>query len=259
MKKLFFLLLCTFMVLNACILVNAENELAGAKTYTLGASRSGNILEGHEKEVYKFDLATSGEIDISFSSDMERVYLKLYDASGKEMWNECPYWNGTIEEMNFVKEVSVTPGMYYLSISKSWGVNEGFYSFYFSDGTVAPNPPVMTSSITVTVNGKNVAFDQPPILLYDRTLVPLRAIFEALGAEVLWDGNTQTVTATKGSVEISLQIGSNQMYVNNNLVVLDVPAQLINSRTLVPVRAVSEAFGCKVDWIQSSQTVVIAQ
>ena len=107
------------------------------------------------------------------------------------------------------------------------------------------------------VNGKNVYFDQLPILDNGRTLVPLRAIFEALGANVNWDGTTQTVTASKGGTNISLQIGSNQLYVNGSAKTLDVPAKLINSRTLVPVRAISEAFGCKVDWDGNSQTVII--
>ncbi|MBR5586834.1 MAG: copper amine oxidase N-terminal domain-containing protein [Clostridia bacterium] len=64
---------------------------------------------------------------------------------------------------------------------------------------------------------------------------------------------------TKGATEISLQIDSVQMYVNSDIIYLDVPAKIINNRTLVPVRAVSEAFGCKVNWIQDTKTVVIIQ
>ena len=111
--------------------------------------------------------------------------------------------------------------------------------------------------ITVKANGQLVNFDQPPIIIDGRTLVPLRAIFEALGATVDWNGNTQTVTSKKGSTSISLSIDSNSMYKNGKAVTLDVPAQLINDRTLVPARAVAEAFGCDVDWDDTTKTITI--
>lgn len=115
------------------------------------------------------------------------------------------------------------------------------------------------NAITVIVNGKEVSFDQPPIIQNGRTLVPLRAIFEALNGTVDWDDTTKTVTSKRSDVIISLQIGSDQMIVNNEVKVLDVPAQIINSRTLVPVRAISEAFGCNVGWDGNTKTVTITE
>lgn len=117
---------------------------------------------------------------------------------------------------------------------------------------------VITRGITVTLYGDVVKFDQPPIIKDERTLVPLRAIFEALGATVDWDGETQSVTSVKDDKTVKLTIGSNILYVNDTAVELDVPAQLINERTLVPVRAVAESFDCKVDWDGDTQTVIIA-
>ncbi|MBQ3427776.1 MAG: hypothetical protein IJH37_11650 [Clostridia bacterium] len=111
--------------------------------------------------------------------------------------------------------------------------------------------------IKIIINNNRLSFDQLPIIIDGRTLVPLRAIFEALGATVDWDGNTQTVTATRDNKVIKITIGDNKLYVNNNVTVLDVPAQIVNNRTLVPVRAVSEAFGCNVDWDGNTQTVYI--
>lgn len=73
-------------------------------------------------------------------------------------------------------------------------------------------------------------------------MIPVRAIFEALGAEVSWNGDTQTVTAVWDDIVISLQIGSNLLYQNREAKELDLPAQLVDSRTLVPVRAVTESF-----------------
>lgn len=111
--------------------------------------------------------------------------------------------------------------------------------------------------ITVTIDGTNVAFDQPPIIDSDRTLVPMRAIFEALGADVQWDGENRTVTSVKGETTIKLTIDSPDMYVGENKITLDVPAKIVNDRTLVPVRAISEAMSCKVDWDGEKQQVVI--
>lgn len=111
--------------------------------------------------------------------------------------------------------------------------------------------------ITVTIDGQNVAFDQPPIIDNDRTLVPMRAIFEALGATVEWDGETRTVTSVKGETTIKLTIDSPDMYVGEKLVTLDVPAKIVSDRTLVPVRAISEAMDCNVEWDGANQQVII--
>lgn len=108
----------------------------------------------------------------------------------------------------------------------------------------------------IILDGQALAFDVPPTIENDRTLVPLRAIFEALGAGVNWDGVTQTVTATKGTTEIRLAIGG-AAYKNGQPVNLDVPAKIISDRTMVPLRFVSEALGCQVSWDGATQTVTI--
>ncbi|MGQ9557508.1 MAG: stalk domain-containing protein [Desulfurispora sp.] len=105
--------------------------------------------------------------------------------------------------------------------------------------------------------GQEMKFDVPPMIENDRTLVPLRAIFEALGAKVDWEEATQTVTATKDDVVIKLTIGSNKASKNGQEVVLDVPAKKVNNRTLVPLRFVSEALGAKVGWDAATFTVSI--
>ncbi len=94
-------------------------------------------------------------------------------------------------------------------------------------------------------------------MINDRILVPARAVFEALGASVNWNEITHTVTAVYDNDIISLKIDSDQMTVNNQIKTLDVPAMVINDRTLVPARAVSEAFGCSVKWDEVYSTVII--
>lgn len=113
------------------------------------------------------------------------------------------------------------------------------------------------SDVGVFVSGDKVSFDQVPVIHLGRTMVPLRAIFEALGASVDWNPETRTVMCKKGSNTIELTIDSDVLYKNGNPVSLDVPAMLVNGRTLVPVRAVSEALGAKVNWDDSTRSVII--
>ncbi|MBE7054372.1 MAG: hypothetical protein E7391_08935 [Ruminococcaceae bacterium] len=113
------------------------------------------------------------------------------------------------------------------------------------------------NEIKITLNGTALTMDQPPIIVEGRTLVPVRAIFEALGATVTWDDATKTATGVLGGTTVSLQINNTQAKVNGLDVTLDVPAQIVNSRTLVPVRFISESLGCKVDWDDATKTVII--
>ena len=80
-----------------------------------------------------------------------------------------------------------------------------------------------------------------------------------MGAEVIWDDATKTVKATRDDVTISLTIGSDQLYVNGEAVTIDVPAQIINDRTMIPVRAIAESFGCEVNWNQKAKRVAITE
>lgn len=113
--------------------------------------------------------------------------------------------------------------------------------------------------ISVFLDGMELEFDQPPLLQNDRTLVPARKIFEEMGATVLWNDETKTVITEKDGVKITLTIGEQIMYKNGEAFILDVPAVIVNSRTLVPLRAVSEALGCKVDWDGEKRIVWIME
>ncbi len=111
--------------------------------------------------------------------------------------------------------------------------------------------------IKVKMNGKYMNFDAPPKIINDRTLVPMRAIFEALGAKVDWEDETQTATGKTENVSVSIKINDNSIIKNGIKKELDVPAQLISDRTMVPIRAISEAFGCSVSWNENENTVII--
>lgn len=136
-----------------------------------------------------------------------------------------------------------------------------------TDAVSAPSPspqdkeeiktPEDPNRVSVTVDGKELTFDQEPVIINDRTLVPMRAIFEAVDAEVSWEQETRTATGIKNGVTIKFQIENNIMKKNGEDIILDSPAKLINSRTLVPVRAIIEAFGYKVEWVEGKRLVKI--
>jgi hypothetical protein len=111
--------------------------------------------------------------------------------------------------------------------------------------------------IKVKVDGYQLSFDVPPTIISGRVLVPLRAIFEALGTDVAWNNNTKTVTATKDSTKITLTVNNKTAKVNAKSIALDVPLKLINSRVLVPTRFVAESLGASVDWDSETRTVSI--
>lgn len=121
-----------------------------------------------------------------------------------------------------------------------------------SSATVSPQ-----SAVSVTIDGNVQTYDPAPEIVNGRTLVPLRGIFEALGAKVNWDQVTETVTATKGTTNIQLTIGSYSAEVNGTGTILDQKPQLKNGRTMIPIRFVSEALGAIVRWHEESNTVAI--
>ena len=115
--------------------------------------------------------------------------------------------------------------------------------------------PAFAASVSVVVNGQPVSFDQPPVERAGRVFVPLRGVFERLGASVVYQNGL--INATGNGRNISLHIGSTQATVNGQTQTLDVAPFLIGSRTLVPLRFVAQALGAAVDWNNSTSTVTI--
>lgn len=115
-------------------------------------------------------------------------------------------------------------------------------------------------SIKVLVNGNEVTFTEAqPFIENERTLVPMRAIYEALGARVAWEGETRTIVSydPTSDVSITMQIDSNKMFINEQEIELDVPARIVNDRTVVPLRAISEGMKSVVNWDNDTRTVTV--
>lgn len=111
--------------------------------------------------------------------------------------------------------------------------------------------------IGVTIDGTNQTYDQPPVIEKGRTLVPLRGVFESLGATVQWNPEKQEITATKSTQTIWLKIGSKTTKVNGAVKEIDAPAAIKNGRTMVPLRFVSEALRANVKWLADKRIVQI--
>jgi hypothetical protein len=115
--------------------------------------------------------------------------------------------------------------------------------------------PIAAANVNVVVNGATVTFDQPPIERAGRVFVPLRGVFERLGASVVYANGD--INAQGNGRSVHLHIGSTQATVNGQSVYMDVAPFLVGARTLVPLRFVAQALGASVNWNASNNTVYI--
>ncbi len=122
----------------------------------------------------------------------------------------------------------------------------------------APVARADEAELKVQVNGQLLPLNPAPFVDNGRTLVPLRPIFEALGATIGWNAETRTVTGVRGAQSVALTVESDQARVDGRAVTLQVPAKIQSGRTFVPVRFVAEALGAEVAYDAESRTVIVA-
>ena len=121
------------------------------------------------------------------------------------------------------------------------------------------------SDVRVIVNGEGVIFDQPPVIENGRTLVPVRAVTEAMNAEVTWDGNRKAIVINRGGVMVSMNIGVPYIFTGTEgqfadsytKIPIDTAPAIYGGRTLLPIRAVVEALGGSVYWAEKNRTVYV--
>ncbi|MFR2182321.1 MAG: copper amine oxidase N-terminal domain-containing protein [Hominilimicola sp.] len=109
----------------------------------------------------------------------------------------------------------------------------------------------------IEFDGNILGFDVPPVIEDGSTLVPMRFLFEQMGADVEWDGKTQTATATLDNKAVTFSIDNVNARINNKPAKMDVPARLVNGKTMVPLRFLSENMGYDVDWDADSRTAIV--
>jgi len=124
--------------------------------------------------------------------------------------------------------------------------------------TLAPFAIYANDDIRVTIDGTPVNFDnQAPVIVDSRTLVPVRGVFEQLGFTAVWNETARTATLTRSDYTIVITIGSNTFTTNGTSHTLDVQAQIIGGSTMLPLRAVLESIGYRLDWAATTRTVLI--
>jgi len=117
----------------------------------------------------------------------------------------------------------------------------------------------MASELRVQLDGEYVEIDPAPIIVDGRTLLPARAIVEMLGGDVGWDNDLRQVHIYHGDTHVLLTIGSPIAYINGNAVPLDVPPQIIDDRTKIPLRFVAESLGVEVDFAYGTIYIISQQ
>lgn len=127
--------------------------------------------------------------------------------------------------------------------------------------TMALSAYAEDSQVNLQLNGEAIVSDQPAVISNGRTMVPVRVVAEALGCEVTWDAETKTAVFSKDELNASLTIGATVLNITDGEVAvpieIDTPAVIMNGRTMVPVRFLSETFDCEVEWDATTKTANI--
>ena len=135
--------------------------------------------------------------------------------------------------------------------------NERLIEYDMADIEDVLNEKCPSDTPYIEFNGNILGFDVPPVIEDGSTLVPMRFLFEQMGADVEWDSETQTATAMLDNKVVTFSIDNINAEVNKTSATMDVPARLINGKTMVPLRFLSENMGYDVDWDADSRTAIV--
>jgi len=224
-----------------------------------------------------YGIVTKWWEDVCKDTDV-KLYIGLATYRGEGADVNSPWYGGkeTLKQMEYNSTSPVIDGeihFRYKFVRDNSDIKTTIKTYYNTGSESSSNignsteneqpvvPPVNQSTpkneITVYVNGKKVEFDTPPIAENGRTLVPMRAVFEALGATVEWEEESNSAVAVKGDNVMEVQVGSYVLKYNGERYLVDTPAKIVNNRTLMPLRAISEIFGYGVEWDQDTYSVYI--
>lgn len=115
-----------------------------------------------------------------------------------------------------------------------------------------------TLAVKVTIDGERIDFKgAPPQAQGSRIMVPIRGVFEKLGARLTWNAQAQTVTAVRGESTIVVTVGKNDATIDGNVAQVGTPPIIAEGRVMVPLRFLAQALGAKVEWLGADRTVAI--
>lgn len=211
---------------------------------------------------FNYDLNTGKELDLteifSFSEAQIEQYFKQQTFNFMNTHMEYSWWNSQYENAwAKVNDYQLDDFNYYIDGNNIVLVYDQYELASGAAGVVKVSCPIINNTIDVTLNGDALTFDQPPIMDNNRVMVPIRAIFEALGYTVDWDQATQTGTATNGDNTITVQVNNAGITYDGGTYWCDVAPKNVSGRILVPIRAISESAGCDVVWNQMMKKVII--
>lgn len=227
---------------NKCIATTADGAVEGTYTKVFTFYQDDKSYEIPVSEVLKHE-----GIDAQIKA-LGECYKYQYIHYILDNHNTLYKYTNKLEKLHENIVCLVTTSENYYALDENGHI-------WSSDRAFTSDDWILTTNITY--NGKKVNSDVPPYVKDGRTLAPMRAILEALGMTVSWDPASQTVTAVKADINISISINSNIAIVNNDRKSLDVPAEITNGRTFVPVRFFAEVLGMNVDWDAYTKTVSI--
>lgn len=122
---------------------------------------------------------------------------------------------------------------------------------------VTPYTILKIGEKSIFSNSVSNEIDVAPYIVDGTVMVPLRAIFEALGAVISWDADTRTIFAVKGNAVVVMQVGQDVMFVNGDKVEIEYPSIIVDSRTMIPLSAVSAAFECNVSYDAETGSITL--
>lgn len=228
-------------------------KIVGSKSYSDGLNITDKTLYVENACI----LEAAEQVEIEITKVVGGTTLEEYY---KSIWDEVNFkyvpFPGTIESYY----VSTMPREQAPTYKK---LDEGTYIVSVTKGGDGVSTLIIVGNgnseqeNSVYLNDMKIEFDVPPVIEEGRTLVPLRAIFEAMGMIVDWDGTTSTITATGKGNTISMRVNETTATVNGKTLTMDVPSKVIDGRTLVPVRFIAESLGAEVDWDGENRIVYI--
>lgn len=213
-------------------------------------------------EGFNYDLNTGKELDLTEIFSLSEVQIEQYfkDKTFEFMavHPDYPWWMDELQNAWItVNSYQLEDFNYYIEGNNVVLVYHKYELGPGALGVVKVTCPIINNTIDVTLNGNALTFDQWPIMQNDRVMVPIRAIFEALGYTVDWDQATQTGTATNGDNTITVQVNNAGITYDGGTYWCDVAPKNVSGRILVPIRAISESAGCDVVWNQMMKKVII--
>lgn len=211
---------------------------------------------------FNYDLNTGKKLDLteifSLSKAQIEQYFKQQTYNYMAAHPDYSWWNDRIQNAwTIVGNYQLDEYNYYIEgnnvviVYPKYELGPGYM------GAIKVSCPIINNTIDVTLDGNALTFDQQPIMDNNRVMVPIRAIFEALGYTVDWDQVTQTGTATNGDNTITVQVNNAGITYDGGTYWCDVAPKNVSGRILVPIRAISESAGCDVYWNQTMKKVII--